>query len=323
MSLLSHQSAVNLDKNYWAKTHKGISSLSQVVPNPLPYGERQNFETDTTGTISSYIEAYGASNLLNFASQGIVFSDVNTGDETIILNPSAFGFQPTSLGVSTGIACARVYLDPGVGNDTAIDIVNRNTNNDQIGIYTIRSNKDNVGAYLASTLTLIAPAGAEPTFSADFTGGLTVPNLFVSTINGAPPQAGSQVVILPSTVVVGAAPGLPQVFFTTPTQINSFYECAMSGRVSWVGSTPASNDILSVNFFGGSSQLVDNLQLQYFPKLYDDAGLPFADFAISGVVQTSLGSGSNIQAEVQAACGTPSNYTFQVGNGFVKFIKPQ
>jgi hypothetical protein len=321
MSLLSHQSAVNLDKNYWAKAHKGLSSLSQVVPNPLPYGDSQKFETDSTGTISSFIKAYGGSNLLNFASQGIVFSDVNTGDDTILLNPSASGFQPVSLTVSTGINCARIYLDPPVGNDTAIDIVNRNTNNAQIGIYTIRSNKDTVGTLLASTLTLVAPAGAEPTFSADFTGGLTVPNLFVSTINGAQitPSAGNGTYFSSiTTSPINTSNNVVKTFSNVAP--NGICEGFASGVISWAGATPNANDYFVINFNGGGPTFVDNVAVTIpIQPLTVVGAVEQAYFNMGGFFQTSA-LGSNATLNYQAFVNTPADYTLVFANGNFRFI---
>lgn len=327
MSLLTHQSAVNPERDFWAKAHKGISSISQVVPNPLPYGEHFYINTQSNGT--NQADLFGFANALFIQNPtSTQFSPPGSGTGQVVINHEATEQNSLpSLFTSTSAIIGRslVINNTNVAKPDILNIPSYNSAGAVQGNFQVTNgNGVSAGEYVASTLQILG-AGDNLAIAENIRCGMDgstyIPNLSVSTINGAvinpTPGAGqyfSSITFLPSSN--GLAP-TTQSFSNIP--VNSICEGFASGTVTWAA-PPAAGDYFEILFYATpqtSDQLGTTINLS---GLAGATGI--LRFNIAGFFQSSA-SATTADLSVQTQVTNPGQYSITINNGNFRVIGPQ
>lgn len=104
MASLSHQSAINPDRNYWVAATPGISSATQFAKNPMPYLEPLIFEQNQSApiTVEDQGSVTGAFNALFIQSPtGVNFAQAGVGTTIATTINTDATFQNQFPGIAT------------------------------------------------------------------------------------------------------------------------------------------------------------------------------------------------------------------------------
>ena len=333
MSLLSHQSAVNPERNFWLKNEGATSSINQFVKTAggsvMEYDGDIRFQVDAAGALST-ARMLGVANTLFIQSPtGTAFTLPQDGAPKVAINQNGTGTNNIpALYVSsiTQLDSKLILANFDPNEATCMLIGTTNPAGQQQAYYQLYNGNASGGGLQPSTLQLFSYAGGNIAQNIQFyPDGVTyIPtaqatNLQatqitgVSTINGAPvnpSEASTQfstIVITPTTTGNNLAATFPNV----PS--NAICEGFASGIITWTA-TPTATDYVVASFGGGSAQLVDNLALNIVPAAYDGAQQQ-AYFNLAGYFQTSA-TATDATLNIQFFVNTPTDYgaTFINGN---------
>jgi hypothetical protein len=330
MSVNTNQTAVNGLKDFFARTHKNISSLSQVVPNPLPYNEPFFINTEFPGTNQAEIKGF-ADTLFIQNPTSTAFTMPNSGLGQVIINHDATETNNTpALFVSSQTQLNSKLILNNMNPSAAVVIPSFNTAGAQQGYYELYNGNTSGSGLQLSTLQLFSYFGGASNQNIQFNpnGTTLVPNgtvsnLLVSSINGAQvaPSGNNATYISSFTAPVTNNSNTSILTFSN-VQPNGICEGFLAGYVSWFGATPNAADLVKVGFNGGGPQDVDNL-----PALLPVAALAVGGntrgyFTIAGFFETSA-TATSVSIDYQASVAVPADYSIVLTAGNLRFIGPQ
>jgi hypothetical protein len=207
MSLLSHQSAVNEERDYWLKAAPGLSSATQFVPNPLPYNFPFIIDQDDTapsGDIDAQASIIGAANQLFIQSPTAITIKQNGSAPIatqINTDATAQNFLPGIL-TSTTMVAQGGFVGTGL-TGRGLTLQTRDADNNFFGQFQFNTPQSGVGQSTLSVVYLnenaIAPSNVmfydpsvEPAEIRIPSWNLSTSALNVSSINGGfmPPNSG-------------------------------------------------------------------------------------------------------------------------------------
>jgi hypothetical protein len=211
MSALSHQSAINPDKDFWIKATPGISSATQFLPNPVPYLEKQIWEQNTTNpttvtALSGNLATYTDAGCLFYANDSIIEPAV-----TINVDATEQNFVP-GVNVSTLAYAGAGFYSGGLGDGgNAMVRQQRDTNNTLYAQWQDRTPQNNSTMNLVYLNSSPLPINGnvinyDPTVGT--TGEVRIPfwnfstsQMNVSSINGAVVPANNALIDIPQPVL--------------------------------------------------------------------------------------------------------------------------